>query len=441
MKKYLEKSCVLIAALVAVFLAAPISAQPLGMVVDHTTDTVTVFDDATGLVLGSVAVPGGSNGDCSITGDGSTGFATNFLHQVSVIDLTGPVPVLAPGPNPILVSNPGEDTSISPDGQFLVVCDGGIIAPISVVDIATQTEISTFALGTDCNSVDVCSDGSVLVTSSIAQNVRRLTLDGAGNLADTGDVLAPGGQPNNAVCGPDATSGVVITRDGSMVTSFSIPLLLPVSVQAPTGIFGISLVIDPAGSTLFTRSNFLGTIDAYNYADATGTIGAPLYPPIPITGALPLFGMDQMALNLANSKLYVSQPGSVDIFDPATGGFLGSIVDPNIVAPTGICFPSLQDQDGDGVPDDLDVCPVTVIPEANVPSHRLGTNRWVLSDGDGIFDTNLPVGIGPDRSYTIDDTAGCSCEQIIAEQDLGEGHLKFGCSISAMDDWVSLVNP
>ena len=50
-------------------------------------------------------------------------------------------------------------------------------------------------------------------------------------------------------------------------------------------------------------------------------------------------------------------------------------------------------------------------------------------------------GKGPDRSYTTTDTAGCSCEQIIAAQGLGIGHTYRGCSISAMDDWVELVNP
>jgi len=48
---------------------------------------------------------------------------------------------------------------------------------------------------------------------------------------------------------------------------------------------------------------------------------------------------------------------------------------------------------------------------------------------------------GPDRSYDIIDTAGCSCEQIIENLELGTGHSKFGCSISAMDDWVEIVNP
>ncbi len=70
-------------------------------------------------------------------------------------------------------------------------------------------------------------------------------------------------------------------------------------------------------------------------------------------------------------------------------------------------------------------------------------NRFALTDDDGDFDTTSPPGGGggPGLSFTIEDTAGCSCEQIIDAQGLGKGHRKFGCSISAMEDWVALVNP
>ena len=102
---------------------------------------------------------------------------------------------------------------------------------------------------------------------------------------------------------------------------------------------------------------------------------------------------------------------------------------------------SVPDSDGDGVNDDADLCPATVIPEAGVPLRGLKPNRWALTDGDGDFDTvSKGKGKGPNRSYTIEDTAGCSCEQIIENQGLGDGHTKFGCSISAMDDWVRDVN-
>jgi hypothetical protein len=100
-----------------------------------------------------------------------------------------------------------------------------------------------------------------------------------------------------------------------------------------------------------------------------------------------------------------------------------------------------DDADGDGVPNDVDYCPETMIPEG-VPTVQLNPNHWALFDADVVFDTVIKgKGKGPNRSYYIEDTAGCSCEQIIEMQGLGGGHAKHGCSISAMDDWVELVNP
>jgi hypothetical protein len=88
----------------------------------------------------------------------------------------------------------------------------------------------------------------------------------------------------------------------------------------------------------------------------------------------------------------------------------------------------------------MDSCPATVIPES-VPSVRLGTNSWALVDGDGYFDTTTPNGKPPKRSYSLQDTAGCSCEQIIEALHLGEGHQKFGCSNGAMENWIEQVQP
>ncbi len=99
----------------------------------------------------------------------------------------------------------------------------------------------------------------------------------------------------------------------------------------------------------------------------------------------------------------------------------------------------LIDEDEDGVWDGTDMCPGTEIPES-VPTNKLGINRYALVDGDGVFDTTLPKGIGPLASFDIFDTAGCSCEQIIEAQELGKGHEKFGCSLGEMEEWVEYVS-
>ena len=101
----------------------------------------------------------------------------------------------------------------------------------------------------------------------------------------------------------------------------------------------------------------------------------------------------------------------------------------------GLVLYLVKDGDGDGVTDDVDVCPATVIPES-VPTQRLGNDRFALVDDDFVFDSGKSTAV-----FTLEDTAGCSCEQIIDALGLGNGHVKFGCSSEAMQTWVDLVNP
>jgi len=99
----------------------------------------------------------------------------------------------------------------------------------------------------------------------------------------------------------------------------------------------------------------------------------------------------------------------------------------------------LLDEDEDGVWDGIDQCSGTVIPES-VPTRELGTNRFALVDDDRIFDTKSSRGRGPQVTFDIFDTAGCSCEQIIDKQELGNGHTKYGCSLGEMEEWLDWVS-
>jgi hypothetical protein len=330
--------------LAVALLAMPATAGSIGMVADDTTKSVTVFDADADVVLGSIALPDSHNatGDCSITADGTLGFVTDFAGRVYVIDLTTSPPSLAAGTNPIPISNPGEDTSLSPDQKFLVVCDGGGAHPISVIDIAARAEVNTFFLGTDCNSVEVCSDGSVLVTSVGSGDVRRLVIDGDGNLKDTGDLLFSGGNgitngPNNVFCTPDAQAGIVVRRGPSEIRSFTIPGLALSDIRSLTGGGnGISGVFDSSGTRAYVRSNG-GAVDVFAFTPATGQIGpAPLFS-IAIGSTGTFYGMDQMALHPGDGKLYVSQAGALNVYDASDGTLVTSITDPAIDEPTGVC--------------------------------------------------------------------------------------------------------
>jgi hypothetical protein len=315
----------------------PAEARTIGMVADR-NGFVTVFDADSLELLGTVELPGFHDtvGDCSITSDQSMGFVTDFQSFVHAIDLTGPAPSLAEAPNPIPIANPGEDTSLSPDERHLVVCDGGTRVPVSVIDVATRTQVSSFDLGHDCNSVEVCSDGSVLVTSVFENTVRRLTIDAAGNLHDTGESLSVS-DPNNVICAPDGASGIVVEREADTIQSFTIPGLGAVDSQDMSGDFGISARFSPDGTRVYTRDNG-GFVEAFDYDVDTASIGdAPVYS-IAISDTPTFYGMDQLDVHPNGDILYVSQPGAVKAFLAADGSFLGSVTGPNLFNATGVCL-------------------------------------------------------------------------------------------------------
>jgi YD repeat-containing protein len=207
-----------------------------------------------------------------------------------------------------------------------------------------------------------------------------------------------------------------------------------------------------SGGNLITQTEPLGSLTAYQY-DSRGRANV-------ITESLPrqpdFFIGDLAPQAVTSETIYTT------IADPFPGStnpiaFLvensvratSEVADPNFTnntftsSTTAFSGPEATlDSDCDGVPDPADVCTGTVIPEG-VPTKALGINRWALADGDRVFDTTPPGGggAGTGLEFTIEDTAGCSCEQIIDTLGLGKGHKKHGCSGGAMKTFVELVNP
>ncbi len=96
------------------------------------------------------------------------------------------------------------------------------------------------------------------------------------------------------------------------------------------------------------------------------------------------------------------------------------------------------DEDGDTIPAAADFCPGTVVPES-VPTIRLLPFRWALVDEDPIFDTRPLHGYLPTLGFTLEDTGGCSCEQIIDELDLFFINDLFGYNSFSMYRWIQIV--
>ena len=419
------------------------SAQgPVGIVVsnaiegfDPAIDSAVVFDSSTDTVLGAVPIGPGSVGDCAISRDQTLGFVTDMANRLWIIDLTASPPALAPGTNPVIISSPGEDLSLSPDGKFVVVCDGSNVAPVSVVDIATRTEVDTFSLGQDCNSVDVCSDGSVLVSSTLTGTLRRLTIDAAGQLTDTGDALSFG-SPINSYCAPGAASGVVLRQFPAEVSSFLIPGLNVVDARTLSSSSAMAGAFDPAGSRVFLRGNSPNLIDVFQYNTGTGALGASPFFTIPVSFAFTFFGIDQLAFNPTGTKLYVSEPNgsnpalsAVKVYDPSTGSLLGSVMDPSIFSPNGVCFPPATEC-GDGVLDFGEECD----DGDPVDGDGCDSNCTTTACGNGIAtgteqcdDGNTAEGDGCDSNCTV---SGCANGIVAGTEQCDDGNTNScdGCS-------------
>jgi len=98
-----------------------------------------------------------------------------------------------------------------------------------------------------------------------------------------------------------------------------------------------------------------------------------------------------------------------------------------------------RDIDNDNVCDDSDLCPNTELPE-HVPTIRLNPHHYADMDGDGVFETNKGSSAHPnirDSIYTLEDTFGCTCEQILdCKPGKNEGEYKYGCTEGTIRTWI-----
>jgi hypothetical protein len=333
-------------------------------------DALRVFDASTLAPVATIPMPVSFDGDVVVTANQSLAFASR-QDGIWVLDLTKSPPSLAAGTNPIPLPS-AFDLSLTRDGRFLLVA-GGTGAPIFVIDTLTRAVVeSTDAFG--AASVEVCDNGSVLVTDDLTRVIRRLTINSAGMLADTGQQLSLGADvPWNTVCAPRGTVGVVV---GSDLQSFMIEGMTPIATQPlPGDGFGDSVTVSPNGTTVFGRREF-GPITAYAFNPATGAFGSPLWSTEVGSGGS-IFGYDSIAIDPSGRRLFatassLSSANFVTSLNAATGAIEGDV--PASV-PAGVALKRAGhaegDYDGDG--------------RADWSLFRPSTATWYVAESGGAF--------------------------------------------------------
>lgn len=100
-----------------------------------------------------------------------------------------------------------------------------------------------------------------------------------------------------------------------------------------------------------------------------------------------------------------------------------------------------NDEDKDGVCGNIDKCLGTKMPEG-IPTEKLVPNSYAEIDNDLIFETAISGKKGApnqiiDGKYSLANTYGCSCEQILkCKPGQTSGEYKNGCSEGTMSVWI-----
>jgi len=422
----------LFASITAALPQAASAAPPKGLVLANSGSAVLIDSARRQLGKGVTGIPsGGVVGDCTITPDGTTAFVTTFNHEVFPIDLGSDAPVLGAA---IATGQPTEDVSLTPDGKYLLVSDGSLNAPISVIDVALRTKLWDFTASSAHTSVEVCDDGtSVLYSDSFSGTLGLLKLAKDGSLSDAG--FATAGAWTNAYCAPGSHVAVVNSSGGW--NSYTLPGLSPVgsvtSTDPQSGTFS------PDGQRFYARGQ--SAVQAFAFDPQTGQFGAELW-----TASLPpyaasYFGIEQIAVTPDGKELYVTHGDQLSALDAQTGQTLVVLEAPELQGTTGVCFGA----GGSDIPRDFGDAPDPMYPTliaSGGASHGIGAlflGAKVDVEADG---QPAAAADGDDRSDTDDEdgiTLGAlrpgASNPLKVSVSGGPGKLDAWIDVNADGDW------
>jgi len=311
---------------------------------------------------GSLGSYGGGLFDVVITPNGKTAIVSNFGDsRIFFIDISGGFDV-----TPTIIGKThipffAEDMAITPDGQYVLITDGGFAPSIAVVDIATHKLSNIQSFGTAySNAVAISSAKSVefgsymVLTADYFQsriNVFRLYGD---TLDYVKSINVYPARPVNIEISPDGQTAIAATANG-----FRVPVL-KITDNAHVKFSGFAImphksgqscVFSPDGTKAYYLSNSVYYRAMIEVLEVTGpglvTATGVSIPARPKKGTSQLFGVDCIAIDPAGEHLYVANPTvsggcqRISIIDLTINQQVNYVQGNGI--PTGIAFTTIAD--------------------------------------------------------------------------------------------------
>jgi len=344
---------------------APSADEPIGVFANSNTNCIQFINPLTQQVspprlTGRLGTTGGGLFDLVITPDGKTAIVSNFGDsRIFFIDISKGF-----SRNPTLLGSTrmpmfAEDLALSPDGQYVLVTDGGFSSVIVVVRVSTRRIVSTFngtSRSVQGQSVQVADDGTVIVADYWNTGLHTLSLSDAGVLRYRKSYLWPphpdyANRPLNSAISPDGRTVIAVgieqvrpfLKTGAVLAKRK-HILLP-------AMGGQSCVFSPDGTKAYYVTGggeaTGGQVHVLN-VDGPGQVS---YSGIHIKfrAAGPgsqLFGVDTAAIEPSGQFLYltnISLSGaypSVAVVDLVRNRVVGKL--PARGFPTGIAFTTIQ---------------------------------------------------------------------------------------------------
>lgn len=293
-----------------------------GIIADSSARRVSIFDTDTLTLLQHIPLEADVI-DVALTSDCLRAIVTSFISKtIFQVDLSeSPAKVVGSATTSTFL----EDVQITPDDMFALSVDGSAANQnIVSYSLKKNTFVSTLATSAQAVAISPTCDGLVLTAVSSANSVRRFMINRCGDLKDTGQQFPAGTTPININFSPSGKFAFVADFAGAVsVLSTVIPDNISLISTIPTSSQPQSMAISRDGRHLFVLG--LSNVDIFTFDPVSGSLALArsFAHGLQITS---FFGVDQIALDPSETRLFISATGQVAVFT-TFGTRLGTVAD------------------------------------------------------------------------------------------------------------------